>query len=228
MHTELPRRRAGYETATAERFCPCGVQAIIARHTHSAEIPMSRTSAEAIDSYVTDMLALEEHIVTAVQGQQEHLKGTHPEFYSVLRDVEQAAMRHVVALKALVESRDIDAGGTFAGAVKKAGSVVLGVGAAAVDLVRSERVPKNLRDDYTVLALATVGYAMLVATATGLGDAPVAALASAHHKDYAKASMALHHVAPASALALLTEEGLTIDAGVLTAVNKELDKHWRD
>lgn len=188
---------------------------------------MSRTSEEAINSYLTDMLALEEHIATAVQGQQENLKDEHPKFSAVLSDVESIAMRHIDALKALVEKRKMGAGGAISEAFKKAGSVVLGVGAAAIDLVRSERVPKNLRDDYTVLALATVGYAMLFTTATSLGDASVAALAASQHKDYAQASMELSHVVPASVLTLLKDEGLAADASVLNAVNKELDTHWR-
>lgn len=188
---------------------------------------MSRTAAEAIDSYITDMLALEEHIVTAVQGQQESLKSEHPEFGGVLRHVETSATAHVSTLKALMDTRKVNTGGVIAGAVKMASSAVLGVGAAAIDLVRTERVPKNLRDDYTVLALATVGYAMLFTTATSLGDASVASVAAAHHKHYAQASMSLHHVAPASVLALLAEEGLAPNPGVLTAVNEELDAHWR-
>lgn len=188
---------------------------------------MTRTAEEAIDSYVTDMLALEEHIVTAVQGQLEELKDEHPAFSAVLRKVEVLATRHVEQLKDVVEAREVSVGGMISGAVKKAGSVVLGVGAAAIDLVRSERVPKNLRDDYTVLALATVGYAMLYTTATSLGDAPVAALASAQHKDYAKATMELHHVIPASVLSLLADEGLTTDDTTLKSINTELDSHWR-
>ncbi len=187
---------------------------------------MSRSPAEAINSYLTDMLALEEHILTAVQGQQANLKDEHPKFSAVLRDVEEASTRHTKQLKAVVEQREMGAG-TLAEGLKKAGAVILGVGAAAIDLVRTERVPKNLRDDYTVIALATVGYAMLFATAKGLGDTPVANLAATLHKDYAKAAMALHHIVPASVLALLNEEGLSADPSVLDAVNKELDSHWR-
>lgn len=188
---------------------------------------MTRTSEEAINGYITDMLALEEHIVTAVQGQQENLKGEYAEFSGVLNRIEMISVRHAKELTALVDERHISAGGAISEAFKKAGAVVLGVGAAAIDLVRSERVPKNLRDDYTVVALATVGYAMLFTTSTSLGDANVAAVAAAHHKAYAKVSMDLHHVAQASVIALLTEEGLTPDASVLKAVNKELDTHWR-
>lgn len=189
---------------------------------------MTRTMpVDAIDSYITDMLALEEHIVTAVQGQQAHLQQEQPEFSTVLTDIERIATSHAKQLMALVDEREIGAGGAISEAFKKAGAVVLGVGAAAIDLVRSERVPKNLRDDYTVVALATVGYTMLYTTAKSLGDAPVAALALAHHADYAKASMTLHHVVPASVIALLTAEGLSPDASVLDGVNKALDKHWR-
>lgn len=188
---------------------------------------MSRTPKEAINSYITDMLALEEHILTAVQGQQEDLKGDHPKFAGVLKDLEKSAERHAKELKTLVKMRDISGGGKIAGAFKKAGSVVLGVGAAAIDLVRTERVPKNLRDDYTVVALATVGYAMLFTTATSLGDNAVATTAASMHKDYAKASMDLHHVVPVSVLDLLVDEGLAAETSVLKAVNKELDSHWR-
>ncbi len=187
---------------------------------------MSRTPAEAINSYLTDMLALEEHIFTAVQGQQAALKDDHPKFSAVLHDVEALATGHAKQLKSLIEQREMGVG-TLAEGLKKAGSVILGVGAAAIDLVRSERVPKNLRDDYTVIALATVGYAMLFTTAKALSDTPVANLAAALHKDYAKAAMALHHVVPASVLAMLVEEGLAADASVVSAVNTELDSHWR-
>lgn len=211
---------------TAERFSHAGCKRRLP-DTLSAEHAMSRTSEEAINSYITDMLALEEHIVTAVQGQQENLKDEHPKFSAVLRDVEALATRHTEELKELVEQRKIGAGGKISEVVKKAGSVVLGVGAAAIDLVRSERVPKNLRDDYTVLALATVGYAMLFTTATSLGDAPVAALAASQHKDYAEATMALNDVVPASVITLLADEGLAADSSVLKAVHKELNTHWR-
>lgn len=186
------------------------------------------TAEEAINGYITDMLALEEHIVTAVQGQQENLKKEHPMFSGVLKSIELKAMRHVDALKALVEAREIGVGGTISEVVKRAGSVVLGVGAAAIDLVRSERVPKNLRDDYTALALATIGYSMLFTTATSLGDTEVAALASLQHKDYATSSMELAHIVPASVLVFLADEGMEADTGVLDAVRTELDAHWRD
>lgn len=188
----------------------------------------TRTSEEAINGYITDMLALEEHILSAVQGQRENLKDQHPEFSGVLEKVETIAMRHSKELKSLVEQRDIGVGSSISEVVKKAGSVVLGVGAAAIDLVRSERVPKNLRDDYTVIALATIGYAMLFTTAKSLGDAPVAMLASKQHQDYANASMELSRVVPASVLALLDDEGMEPEMSVLEDVNTELDAHWRD
>lgn len=44
--------------------------------------------------------------------------------------------------------------------LKRAGSAVLGLRAAAVDVVRTEGLPKNLRDDYTAFSHATIGYVM--------------------------------------------------------------------
>lgn len=222
--------RVRYGAMTDERFHPLGMKARspFVRLNLSAEHTMSRNTEEATNSYVTDMLALEEHILTAVQGQRKDLKNEHPMFGKVLQDIEATATRHTSALNALVDQRDIGAGGSLAEVLKKAGSVVLGAGAAAIDMVRSERVPKNLRDDYTVLALATVGYAMLFTTAKSLGDAPVATLAASHHKDYAEATMALDDIVPASVVLLLKDEGLPADSSVIEAVNKELDSHWRE
>ena len=82
---------------------------------------------------------------------------------------------------------DRDAGGVsmVAEAVKRAGSIVAGLGAAAIDLVRNEKLPKALRDDYTALNLAAIGYAMLFTTARALDDARVADLAERHLRDHA-------------------------------------------
>ena len=114
-------------------------------------LAVARDINETMNSYVTDMLALEDHIDKAIRGQIEELKD-YPEVVTVLRDMHQKVERHISDLKALTGGRD--AGGVTE-AIKRAGSAVLGAAAGVIDLVRTEGLPKNLRDDYTALSLAT-------------------------------------------------------------------------
>jgi hypothetical protein len=98
------------------------------------EVNVAHHRNEAINSYITDMLSLEEHIEKAVQGQLEDLEdypGVTRDLKQVLRKVEH----HISDLKSLSERRN--ARGP-ADALKRAGSMLLGLGAAAIDLVRNE------------------------------------------------------------------------------------------
>ena len=46
---------------------------------------MARTPTEAINSYITDMLSLEEHIQKAITAQLEDFKDDHPQVTQELR-----------------------------------------------------------------------------------------------------------------------------------------------
>ena len=140
---------------------------------------MAREKNEAINSYITDMLALEDHIEKALRGQLEDLEN-YPDVIRELTQIHHKVEHHISDLRSLSEARG--AGGP-ADIVKRAGSAVLGLGAAAIDLVRREGLPKNLRDDYTAFSLATIGYVMLYTTGLGLDDREVAELARHHFAD---------------------------------------------
>ncbi|MCC6243886.1 MAG: hypothetical protein IT353_13665 [Gemmatimonadaceae bacterium] len=107
---------------------------------------MNDNAQAAIHSYVTDMLALEQHIKSALEGQTKGFANT-PAFLPTLQRLQEMRQVHIDALTALAERRKIGGQG-IAGAVKTAAAAVLGMGAAAVDFVRTEELPKNLRDDY--------------------------------------------------------------------------------
>ena len=151
-----------------------------------------RSPTDAINSYVTDMLSLEEHIDKAVKGQIEDLKD-YPEVIAELRMLQRGVHHHLEDLKQLRERRG---GATATDAIKRAGSSILGLAAGAIDLVRNEGLPKNLRDDYTAFSLAGVGYVMLHTTALALGDQEVAGLANQHLRDYTKAVIRLNNIIP--------------------------------
>lgn len=167
---------------------------------------MSTSSREATASYITDMLALEKHIFIALAGQIEDLNEEAPQIVAELRSVQLTCEGHIERLESLASDRN-GAGQGLAGVVKKAASSMLGVGAAVVDFVRGETLPKNLRDDYTALSLASIGYVMLYTAALSLGDDEVGATAHEHLQNHARSLIAVYDLVPLSVVSFLKDEG---------------------
>ena len=184
---------------------------------------MSRDKNEAINSYITDMLALEGHIEKAILGQLEDLKG-YPEVVAELRRIHGKVDHHISDLRTLSERRG--AGGAKE-AVKRAGSAVLGAAAGVIDLVRTEGLPKNLRDDYTALSLASIGYVMLYSTGLSLADREVADLARQGFTDYAEAVSRLQAIIPAAVVTFLQEEGLPAREDLIPEVRQTIHEVWQ-
>lgn len=185
---------------------------------------MSRDKTEAINSYISDMLALEDHIEKAIRGQLEDLKD-YPDIVTELRQIHRKVDRHISDLRALSERRG--AGGAKE-TVKRAGSAVLGAAAGVIDLVRTEGLPKNLRDDYTALSLASIGYVMLHTTALSLDDGEVAELAHQGFGDYAGAVSRLQASIPAAVVAFLREQGLPAREEVVPQVRETIEAVWQN
>lgn len=188
---------------------------------------MTRTANAAIHSYVTDMLALEHQIASALNGQLEDFQRGHPTVALALRDMRETVLRHETALKTLEEAHDAGPGLDIADYLKRAATTVAGMGAAALDMVRTEKLPKNLRDDYTAFSLATVGYLMLLTTAKSLNEERVARLAEEHLVDYTRMVKRLEGMIPSTVVALLREDGLPVDATVLTDVEEVVKDAWK-
>jgi hypothetical protein len=183
---------------------------------------VARDPNEAINSYITDMLALEDHIEKALRGQLEDLKN-YPDVVRDLKQIHRKVEHHVSDLRGLSERRNAR---TPTDVIKRVGSALLGLGAAAVDLIRTEGLPKNLRDDYTAFSLATIGYVMLHTTALGLDDREVAELARQHFADYAEAVTLLHNLIPGAVIRFLKEEGLPVREDVLPEISRTIEEVW--
>jgi ferritin-like metal-binding protein YciE len=183
---------------------------------------VARDRDTAINSYITDMISLEDHIAKALKGQISDLKDS-PDLGAEIRQVHNLVEHHISDLRALAERRN--AGG-ITETVKRAGAAVAGVAAGVIDLVRTEGLPKNLRDDYTAFSLATISYAMLYTTAAGLGEREVADLAQQHLRDYAGAVTRLNTLVPASVIRYLREEGLPVQESVLSEVGRTIKAAW--
>lgn len=178
---------------------------------------------EAINSYISDMLALEDHIEKAVRSQLEDLK-EYPEVVAELRQVHRTVEHHISDLRGLSERRG--AGGVTE-TVKRAGSAVLGAAAGVIDLVRTEGLPKNLRDDYTALSLASIGYVMLHTTGLSLDDREVAELAHQGFTDYAGAVSRLQAIIPAAVVGFLQQEGLPAREDVIPQIRRTIEEVWQ-
>jgi hypothetical protein len=181
---------------------------------------VTRDKNEAINSYITDMLALEDHIEKAIRAQLEDLKN-YPDVVTELRQIHRTVEHHISDLRGLSDRRG--AGGVKE-AVKRAGSAVLGAAAGVIDLVRTEGLPKNLRDDYTALSLASIGYVMLQTTGLSLDDREVAELAQQGFTDYAGALSRLQAIIPGAVVAFLALDGLPARQDVVPQVRRTIDE----
>ena len=141
---------------------------------------MDRT--EILNTYVTDMAAVEGHIATAL-GQQLDSDELKPfaDAHAVIAKLKRTLEGHVQALEAYNESTD---GGGVKEALKEAVGTALGVAAGLYDRVRpNDTASRMIRDAYTATSLATVSYHMLYTTALGLKDTRVSTMALSHLKD---------------------------------------------
>jgi len=184
---------------------------------------VARDKNEAINSYLTDMLALEDHIEKAIRSQLTDLKD-YPEVLNELRQIHRKIEHHVSDLRTLSDRR---AAGGVAESVKRVAAGAAGVAAGLIDLVRSEGLPKNLRDDFTAFNLANIGYVMLYTTALSLGDQEVAELAHQHYRDYTDAVMRFNNLVPAAVVRFLQQEGLPAREDVVPQVNRTVEEAWR-
>lgn len=189
---------------------------------------MSRTREEALDSYITDMLALEDHLEKALKGQITDFRDEHPQVVPHLEMIHAKTRSHIAALNALIETRGGTTGKSgIAETVKRAGATVAGLGAAVIDMLRSEKLPKDLRDDYTAVSLAAIGYVMLLTTARALDDAPVADVAEQHLRNYASSIMTLTQIIPGAVVAFLQQEELPARGDVVPDVVRTVVEAWQ-
>jgi ferritin-like metal-binding protein YciE len=177
-----------------------------------------------INTYISDMLAVETHIATPLENQVNDSDVTaQPTAFKVVRETLDIVQQHIGRLEAR-----LDAVGGHAGApVKNAVTTAVGAAAAAINNVRKTGVSKSLRDDYTALSLSSAGYTMLHTTALGLGDTETAALAQQHLADVATQIMKIGSVLPVVVLAELSEEGATIDPTVSSQAESDANAAWK-
>jgi hypothetical protein len=185
-----------------------------------------KDNKEALRPYVADMVAVEKHILEAVERQRndDDVK-QFPEALQLVDRVESVLKSHVQSLEGQLQGAP---GGGAAGAVKQAVTGVLGAIAGVYDKVRKDTASRALRDDYTALSLASVSYGMLHATALGLSQGTVAELAKSNLEEVNSLIMELGLVMPRIVLKELSFEGYSIDTGAADQAVKNLEESWRN
>lgn len=178
-----------------------------------------------INDYVTDMLAVEKHILEAVERQLESdATARYVDARSTLGTVKNTLSRHVSALEAYNEASE---GGGLKETLKEAMTGALGVAAGLYDRVRNEdKVSRMIRDTYTALGLASISYHMLHTTALGLKNQRLADLALSHLKDLSPLVVELSKVVCLVVAHELADEDKTLDATVGPEAVRNTQRAW--
>lgn len=163
---------------------------------------------ETVHGYVTDMIAVEKHIVEALDRQLESEPlQKHSSALRIVRSSKQLLDNHIDSLE-----RHLAQNGDSNSTLKDAIATALGAVAGLIDKGRSDTASKMLRDDYTALSLAAISYTMLHTTALALGDQVVATMALKHLKDITPIVTEISKVISEVVAREITDEGTIVNA----------------
>jgi ferritin-like metal-binding protein YciE len=182
------------------------------------------TTQDTLVKYLTDMYSLEKHLHQPLKAQADDADfGPYAEARTLVQKIEMRTGHAITALEAQIKEMGGDARSSFKSAVTAAAGVV----AAAVNEGRTHAITKKLRDDYTALALVSVGYELLYTTATALGSPTVASLAMRELKDVASHIMELSQVIIPVAVAELARTNPEANTGTAVASQQAIQDAWR-
>ena len=183
-----------------------------------------KDNREALRPYLADMVAVEKHILEAVERQRndDDIK-QFPDALQLIGRIESVLQSHVQSLESHLQGYS---GGGAAGAVKGAVTGVLGAIAGVYDKIRKDPASRALRDDYTALSLASISNGMLHTTALGLSQGTVAELAQRHLQEINGLIMELGLVIPRIVLKELSFEGYPIETGLADRAVQAVRDSW--
>lgn len=179
---------------------------------------------DTLQQYVSDMLAVERHILPALENQSKDDRyAKYPEARRLVNKIETTIRSHIDGLEQHLRKL----GGDPASPIKSAMTAALGMAASVIEKVRTDPVSKNLRDDYTVLNLAAVGYTMLHTTGQALMDEPTADLAVNYLRDYTPLIAEINEVIPEVVVSELRDETELLDPDAATRAVKRTQEAWQ-
>jgi hypothetical protein len=185
---------------------------------------MDRT--QILNGYVTDMAAVEKHILEAVERQLSNDETRQFEVaWSALSELKATLSRHIEALEAYNETTP---GGGVLERVKEAATGALGVAAGIYNHLRqTDTVSRSVRDTYTAIGLANVSYEMLFTTALALKEQTLADLAMRHLEELVPHTKELSRVVCMVVVQELTMQDKTLDPSVGPEAVRRTREAWR-
>ena len=184
---------------------------------------MTEKRNATLTTYVTDMHALVNHGLRAIDLIAQNLKGEHhPEAEAAVADFQRTLQGHLTRLDARAKAL----GGSTTQPIKDAVTAVTGFAAGLIAAVRSEEAAKSIRDSYTYLSHVAIGYLMLYTTASGLGDHETSSLAEQGYRDAARLVILIDKIMPTLVIQELRENGLPM-AEVSDEVHKMVVQAWQ-
>ncbi len=173
--------------------------------------------------YVNDMVALERGILNALEKQKEDDRvKADLSTVALLERIHTIAHGHLRTLEEHSAAVGAESGATIKGAVASVAGSVAGV----YDLLRKHPVSRMLRDDYTMLSLAAVGYSMLYTTALALRDPALANVALRHLQETTPLVLELSNEIPRVVVQEVAADNPKVDASVLTIAQKDIRQAW--
>lgn len=186
-------------------------------------MPTSAAQSNNLRMYINDMVALEKHILEAVERQQQDERVQKvPECKELVDKIHTILRAHVLTM----ENHSAAAGEQFGSTVKDAVSSVAGVVAGLYDKVRKHPVSRLLRDDYTALSLASTAYSMLYTTGLAIRELPIANVALRHLQELTPLVMELSRIIPGAVVRELAEDDPNIDQTILPLAQENTLKAW--
>lgn len=174
--------------------------------------------------HLSDMLAVESHILEAVERQrQDETVREHLEANKLLIEIERVLRAHTETLKELNDQ--YGAGGESA--LKRAVTEALGFVAGLYDKVREQKMTRMYRDDYAALSLAAMSYTTLHTYGLAVRDNRVADVALRHLEEITPLLIEISRLLPR----LVVEEvgdGLNqqVDATAIQAATQNTQRAW--
>ena len=181
------------------------------------------TKQETLVKYLTDMHALENHLVQPLKSQAKDPDfNAYPAAQTFVQRMLNRSEGAVAKLETLAEGLGKDAHGTFKSAVTAAAGIV----AAAINEGRTHHITKKLRDDYTALNLVSIGYELLHATANALGAPQIASFAQASLRETAALIMGLSQEIIPVAVAELAKTNENVDTASVATSQRNIKDAW--
>jgi ferritin-like metal-binding protein YciE len=178
---------------------------------------------DTLQQYVSDMLAVERHILPALEDQSKDERyARYPQAQRLVNQTVFIVRNHINGLEQHLKNL----GGDPASPLKSAVTAILGMAATVIEKMRTDPISKNLRDDYTVLNLAAISYTMLHTTGQALMDPETAELAVNYLRDYTPLITDINEVIPEVVVNELRDETEMLDPDAAMRARERTQQAW--